>query len=369
MSPDLERARALILAFGTGTTCYQILNPGFTLWFSEAGDAVVGYVPYRNVRVVGGEPVCPGHRLADVAAEFERDAGREGTRVCYFGAETRLRRIYRPVPAGYPSPPSRDAARHAILPIGGQPVWDPRRWPEMLHGHASLRAQVNRAKNKGVTVAEWTPEQARDNPALRQCLNAWLETRGLPPLHFLIETDTLARPLDRRFFVAACRGQVIAFLVAAPIPGRRGWLVEQIVRGHAAVNGTSELLVDACTRAVAQAGSRCLTLGLAPLARRPGTTEHLPPLWLRSVLGWMRAHANRFYNFRGLEAFKAKFRPSTWEPVFAIANAPAISPAMLYAVAGAFAGGPPGRLLARSLTRALQHETARAYRHVRHLIP
>ena len=55
----------------------------------------------------------------------------------------------------------------------------------------------------------------------------------------------------------------------------------------------------------------------------------------------MRAHGTRFYNFRGLEHFKAKFRPQAWEPVFAIAAEPRIRLANLYAVMGVFTGRSP----------------------------
>ncbi len=57
---SLQHARALILAHGWNTTAYQLLNPGITLWFSEAGDALVGYATHARVRVVAGAPVCSG---------------------------------------------------------------------------------------------------------------------------------------------------------------------------------------------------------------------------------------------------------------------------------------------------------------------
>jgi phosphatidylglycerol lysyltransferase len=43
-------------------------------------------------------------------------------------------------------------------------------------------------------------------------------------------------------------------------------------------------------------------------------------LWLRFVLQWVRLHGARFYNFAGLDAFKAKFNPEAWEPMYADAT-------------------------------------------------
>ena len=41
-------------------------------------------------------------------------------------------------------------ARH--LSIGEQPVWDPRGWADGVKASRSLRSQLSRARNKGVTV-------------------------------------------------------------------------------------------------------------------------------------------------------------------------------------------------------------------------
>jgi phosphatidylglycerol lysyltransferase len=74
-----------------------------------------------------------------------------------------------------------------------------------------------------------------------------------------------------------------------------------------------------------------------PLSRRGAATHPVQnPLWLRLVLAWARAHGRRFWNFDGLEAFKAKFQPEEWEPIFAIANCSRFTPRLLLGIARAF---------------------------------
>ena len=87
---DVRRARDLVLQHGWNATSYQIVNPGIKHWFSEAGDAVVGFVTYSGFRVVAGAPVCSLERLPEVVSEFERSANGMKEKVCYFGAEARL---------------------------------------------------------------------------------------------------------------------------------------------------------------------------------------------------------------------------------------------------------------------------------------
>lgn len=342
--PNRERARDLVLAFGWNTTAYQILNPGFDLWFSTMHAAVVGYVRSDGRRVVGGAPVCAASDLAAVADEFERDARTEGDRVVYFGAEERLDSLY------------DHSATHSSILLGAQPVWHPAAWAEIIGSHASLRAQLNRARNKGVRVELWTSSAAERNPALQKCLNEWLETRGLPPLHFLVEPDTLGDLRDRHVFVALRDDQPVGFLVASPIAARNGWLTEQFVRGRGAPNGTAELMIDAAIRWMAAEGAQYVTLGLAPLSRRAGGGGGDHSWWLRLAFGWLRAHGRRFYNFGGLDAFKAKFCPERWEPVYAIASERSFSLRSMYAIASAFTDGEPVRTVARGLAQSAGQE-------------
>jgi phosphatidylglycerol lysyltransferase len=322
---------------GWNATSYQIVNPGIHHWFSERGDAVVGYVPHSRIRVVAGAPVCSTNRIAEVAAEFERDAKRASEGVCYFGAEERLETAI------------RESPRYSLALLGAQPEWELSEWIASVESYASLRAQFNRAKNKGVTIEEWPSTRAAASRELKKVLERWLQTRKLPPLHFLIEPETLERLDDRRIFVATRKNEgIVAFAVLSPIPARAGWLVEQFPRVPAAPNGTIELLLRAAARAVATGGGHILTLGLAPLAKRD-TMRPEESAWLHATLTLLRAHGRRFYNFEGLEKFKSKFHPQSWKPVYAIQNSPRFSPRALYAIAGAFASRSPVKLVASAL--------------------
>ncbi len=340
----LARVRELVGHHGWNATAYQILNPGFERWFSEAGDAVVAYVTYAGYRVVAGAPVCAPERLGEVVSAFEDDTHRQRLWTCYFAADGRLaRRLERRGPLD------------RIL-LGAQPVWDPASWPRILEHKASLRAQLNRARNKGVVASEWPPQRATDNPRLHRCLEQWLETRGLPPLHFLVEPETLGRLYDRRIFVAEQGGAIVGFLVASPVPARNGWLIEQNIRGAGAPNGTAELLIDAAWRALAASGAEYVTLGLSPLSRRSGVAPPRQHLWLRALLAWTRAHGKRFYNFEGLDHFKAKFMPERWEPIWAITSERRVNLLTLYAIAEAFGKMSPLIFVPRALGRAVKNE-------------
>jgi phosphatidylglycerol lysyltransferase len=343
-NPNVARARELVLRHGWNSTSFQIVNPGIERWFSRDGEAVVGFVRSNRVRVVAGAPVCEKERLAEVVKKFEASAKKKGEKVCYFAAESRLESLV-----------SGDPAYNKFL-LGAQPAWHPAFWGDNIAQHRSLRAQVNRARNKGVTVEEWPIERAVAEPRLSACLGQWLDSKGLPPLHFMVETDTLARLENRRVFVAVNGETVEGFIVLSPVAQRNGWLFEQFPHRPGAPNGTVELMIDAAMWALASDGCDYATLGLSPLSKRARVSDIADPVWLKFLLGWIRRHGARFYNFGGLDAFKAKLGPERWEPVFAVSNEPRVSLRTLYAIAGAFSGNAPFKLLSGAVLKAAATE-------------
>ncbi len=341
---DYQRARELVNKHGWNTTCFQIVNPGIEYWFGDDGESVVGYVPSGKSRVVAGAPVCRKTSLPGVVEAFESDARDHGLGVCYFGAEARLEGVL------------RDSEEHARVLLGAQPVWHPSHWPGIMASRASLRAQFNRARNKNVKITEWTVEQATDSRELHDCLDAWFTLKGLLPLHFVIEPETLGRLENRRIFVAEHDSQVEAFLVLSPIPTRKGWLTEQFPHRPGSPNGTVELMMDTAVRELCDEGFEYVTLGLSPLSRRATIEPFDNPVWLKLLLAWMRKHGQRFYNFDGLDAFKAKLTPEYWEPIFAISNEPVFSASTLYSIALAFTDNRPISMIAGGLGKAVATE-------------
>jgi phosphatidylglycerol lysyltransferase len=352
----VELARELIVGHGWNATCYQILNPGMRHWFSPARDAVAGYTRRGNVLLAAGAPVCRQDLLEEVCGQFEAFARDQGCRVCYVCAEERLRRLF------------ADSPRHAAIALGAQPAWSPAGWPEIVRNRSSIRAQLHRAFNKSVEAVEVEPEDAAADPDLRRVLDEWVRSRRLPPLHFLVEPDVLDGVLaDRIVLVARRGGTAVAFLVASPVAARKGYLVELLARSVDAPNGTSEVLIDAAMRRFARDGCAYVTLGLVALSHAADEQIRANPRWAQMLMYFARAHANRFYNFRGLEHFRVKMAPERWEPVYAISNEPRFTLSTLYAMGSAFSGMPPWAAIAIGLAKAAGDECGSAAGYLRRL--
>lgn len=337
------------MSFGWNATSCQILNPGIEHWFSPSRPAVVGYSRRGHLFNAAGSPVCAPEDLAEVCSEFEAFAERSRCRVCYVCAEERMRELF------------AHCSSHATIVIGAQPVWEPQTWTSIVASRASLRAQLHRARNKAVIVESMPPENAAADPGLRVVLREWLNARRLPPLHFLVEPDILDGPMqDRVVLVAVRHAKPVAFLVASPVVAKNGYLVELLARSPQAPNGVSELLIDAAMQQFAHENRSYVTLGLVALATAVQNEMCLNPLWLRGMMSFARAHANRFYNFRGLENFRVKMLPNRWEPVYAISNERSFSLATLYNVGAAFSGISPWLAIGIGLAKAVRREVQRS---------
>ncbi len=294
---ERTRVLALLKRHGWNATSFQILEPGFRYWF-DGDDACVGYVDTGSAWVVAGAPVAPHESVPEVCKRFCEVARDNGRRVCWFATEERFSEA-----TGWPS-----------LRIGDQPSWDPREWEDVVKASRSLREQLRRATAKGVTVREIeVDELAPEHPTRRQIeglIERWLATRPIAPMGFLVQIDPFTFADQRRYFIAEREGKVIGFLGIIPIYARRGWFFEDFLRDPEAPNGTVELMVDKGMRAASADDVPFVTLGLVPLA---GDVNR----FLRAARKLGRA----LYDFDGLRAFKAKFKPRVWDPIY-LAHAP-----------------------------------------------
>jgi len=325
-----ERARvlALVRRFGWNATSFQVLEPGYRYFFPD-GDACVAFVDTGRAWVAAGAPLAAEERFADVAAAFCGAARAAGRRACFFATEDRF----------------RDRVAMRALLVGEQPVWEPAGWDAVLRDSPSLREQLRRARAKGVRVQAIDPgahgeAEAPLREAMAGVVSRWLRSRELAPLGFLAHVEPLALLPDRRLFLAERAGAAVGLLSVAPIYGREGWLLQNLMRSPDAPNGTGELLFDHAMREAHACGRTLVTLGLAPLAGRV-------PRPLRLA----RSASGGLFNFAGLHAFKAKLRPTRWDAVYLSFPDHVSGPRAIVDTLAAFARGKLWRFALATLAR------------------
>jgi lysylphosphatidylglycerol synthetase-like protein (DUF2156 family) len=324
------RARDVVLAHGWNTTSFQTLGRGMERHIDAVTGALVGYVDTGSAWVAAGAPIAPEGHLVAAARGFVAEAARRRRIACFFAVEERFLL----------------ATGSRSVPIGEQPVWDPSAWPVTLSRTPSLREQLRRARAKGVRAEEVDGSRALapGAPLRREAdrlVAAWLRARSMMPMRFLVDVAPFDLAADRLVVAAHRDARLVGLLVASPIPARRGWLLEHVLRDpHEAPNGTAETLVDAALRAAAARGASRVTMGLAPLAGE-----------VHPVLRLARRAGHPLYDFEGLRAFKAKLRPSAWETVHLAVPDGVTTWSALVESLRAFAGGSLARFGVGTLIR------------------
>ena len=360
MSEATERVLSILRAHGTHATSFQILEPGYEYWFDPdptipAPGAVVAYQRGGRYRVAAGVPLAPPAQVAAVAARFVEHARAAGERVLFFSADEPFVRELGALEGGPPID---------VVPVGEQPVWDPARYDTAGPTRRTLRAQLHRARNKGVRVRAVAADELHDAPGplraeIESVLDRWLAGRRMGVMRFLVDLEPWHLPEERRYYVAEHDDRAVGFLAAIPIYQLDGWFFEDVIRAPDAPNGTVELLVDAAMRDAAARGDRYVTLGLAPLAgipRGPG-----PHRVMRAALGWCYDRLGALYAFDGVRAFKARFRPDGWEAQFLVQSPAPLGIGGFQAVLRAFAGGGLLAFGAETFVRAAGRVPQRAW--------
>jgi phosphatidylglycerol lysyltransferase len=284
--PDALR---LLRLHGWNLTSFQTLEPSFRHWYPDR-DAFVAYADTGTAWVAAGPPICAPDRLEEVTAGFVDAARARHRRACLFGVGDRFTR----------------RTTMDTLHVGEQPLWDPRRWTENLASSRSLREQLRRARARQVTVTRLTPAtlDAHRLAALDELIAAWLRSRRMAPMGFLVEVLPFHVADERLLFVAEVDGAPVGLLSAVPAYARNGWLFEDLIRHPDAPNGVTQLLVHAGMTEVAARGAEIVSLGMAPLAGEVAPS-----------LRWIRRMGAPLYDFAGVHAYKRRLHPHAWEPV------------------------------------------------------
>jgi phosphatidylglycerol lysyltransferase len=131
-----------------------------------------------------------------------------------------------------------------------------------------------------------------------------------------------------------------------------------------APNGTVETLLEFAARAVHKDGAEYLTMGIVPLLILGEVDAQREPSWLVWARKWAKAHYTRFYNFRGLLEFKAKFRPTRWAPVVVAVRGPGFRLGHLRGIVRAFTGMPPEAAFGIGILRGIRLEIESTWRHL-----
>jgi len=322
------------------------IAPGAQLWSTPDIDGAIIYGEFGRVWLAAGDPLAPLEDMPELARQFASFAKKKNRVVAFVPSSTAF--AHTVVPNGF-----------AAVKVGASPYFDLQTWNPRGDAAKKIRAGVNQARRGGVEVS-MVPEAVDDllkKETAQLCLD-WLGSRrSAMTFGWLVALDPFLHSEYKKYFTARVNGKLVGFLAASPIPARKGWYLEDVLRDPGAPDGISTILVVEALAKLKAEGAVLATLGTAPLANDGANdlpTEH------RMATRALEVAARRlagFYNFEGLRRFKGKFAPSWWESEYALGQGGVAMPSRIgHAIVRALVPGGLTQILTRQALRVTRLE-------------
>lgn len=302
---DRTGAQAVLQQYGAQPQGYFALMPGISHLFSPARDAVLGYRVVDGVAIVMRDPAGKAEQIPALLADFRRMCFRRDWLPCFLAASPRWLGEHKAQGLQ-----AMKLGEEALIDLPGL-AFSGKRWQD-------LRTALSRLPREGYS-AQWydfvaDPQGWR--PALKRISDAWLAQQHGGEMGFTLGTWELARRYaaeQRMLLLLDPAGMPAAFMTFIPcyVPGG-GWSLDLMRKAGTLPPGSMEFLLATALQGFQAEGCALLSLSLAPLADiTPDESSGTPEVLARA----RQLVYERFgltYNFKGLQAFKAKFSPR-WE--------------------------------------------------------
>ncbi|MCQ8783225.1 bifunctional lysylphosphatidylglycerol flippase/synthetase MprF [Mangrovibrevibacter kandeliae] len=315
--------RAVAIAEAHGLADANLVRMGDkSLIFSEDGDAFIMFARQNRSWVALFDPIGPRETWPNLIWRFVEEARAGGGRAIFYQVTPAALSIY------------ADAGMRAYK-LGESASVDLPAFSLKGGRSANLRNALNRGERDGLTF-EMVPADAVAPilPELAAVSDAWLEHREVREKGFSLGAFRSDYVTSQPVALIRHHGEAVAFATLLVAGNREEMSVDLMRFRPGAPNGTMEYLFVQLITHARDSGYRRFDLGMAPLA---GLSDRaVAPAWDR-IGRIVFERGERFYNFRGLRAFKAKFSPQ-WEPRYLVVSS-GLNPAVALADVTMLIGG------------------------------
>ena len=296
-------AGELVRAHGQDTLSFFKLRGDQHYFFSDSGEAVVGYRIENGVLLLAGDPIGPEEALAPLLRELRRFADSRGLRLGGVGASEKLRPFY-------------ESLGCKTLYLGDEAVIELDRFSLEGRPIRKVRQSVTSLSKAGYS-AELTQVGELDLATMAEIEDVLERGRqGAPERGFSMAMDSVSGQHGHQTRVLLARDseqRIRGVLHFVPCYGREAVSLSFMRRDPDTPNGLMEFMVARATELLSEQGMQELSLNFATFAR----WMHSPARWYERALGRLVALANPFFQIESLYRFNAKFFPR-WEPRYLV---------------------------------------------------
>jgi phosphatidylglycerol lysyltransferase len=266
-----------------------------TYFFSSNGRAGLAYKVQRGVALAAGDPFGEPKEAPKLLREFEELCFSNDWRPAFVHTTGQRRKLY--AARGY----------HQQL-IGEEALVDLAHFRAHVASLKYFREIQRRFTKLGYTFELLQPpHHAAVVDRLKAISDEWLERPGRTERRFMMGFFSEEYMQQCRIAIARdAAGTIQAFmnLLPSPFPEEADYDILRSSK-HAAGNINDYLLMQVITFLQTEGTAKRLNMGLCPLAG----IEDEPNTLINRTLRFVYSNGDRFYSFRGLYKFKAKYEP------------------------------------------------------------
>ncbi len=298
---ERQEAKVILEKHGTSSLDFFKLWPDKSYFFSEDRKSFIAYKMSANVAIALGDPAGPEHQLEAITRAFVRYCSENGWSVAFHEVLSDLLPMYHRLGMG-------------VLKIGEEAIVD----LEHFRAHTAERKSFRRIRRKfekeGYLLTRHSPPHSRGLlDEVEEISEEWLSLPGRRERSFTLGSFDRGYLSETPLFVVRDpHKRPLAFVNEIP-SYREGEATVDLMRYRLEIpNGTMEYLLTKLMLVLREEGYRRFDLGLAPLAGvgdQPGATLQ------ERALSQLYERLTRFFSYKGLRFYKAKFEPH-WEERF-----------------------------------------------------
>lgn len=296
---EKRRAHAIVEEYGDDGVAFLTLLDDKSYWFSPSG-SVVAYVVVGRVAVAMGDPIGPAGDKGAAITGWVNFCHRNDWRPAFYEIYDRNLEHHR-------------ANGLNVLRIAHEATVDVQNFSLAGGSNKGLRSTVNSARNRGLSTKMHAPPLSDGLlHTLREVSDEWLTA-----MHGGEKTFSLGAFEDD--YIRSCpvmtvseNDRIVAFANIVNCYHSTETTIDLMRRVHESPPGTMELLFISLFEWAKEQGFKDFNLGACPFSG-VGNEPSDPPT--EKAIRFIYEHVDQFYNFKGLRAFKEKFRPD-WRPLY-----------------------------------------------------
>ena len=320
---ERQKAQEIVERYGRSSLARFTLFEDKAYYFSPSGQSVIAYVPKGRGAIALGDPIGSLEDRQAAMIGFQQFCARNDWYPAFYQTLPDDVKLY-------------ESLGFQVLQIGEEAIVDLKAFTLSGKANQNLRTALNKLNKLGYQVVFYSPPIATAIlQELRAVSDEWLQQMQGSEKKFSLGwfEETYLRSCDLAV-VRSPNGQAIAFTNIITQYQTNEATIDLMRHRTDIENGTMDFLFISLFKYFKEQGCDGLNLGLSALS---GVGETERSRRLEKGIHYLHEHLNRFYNFKGLHAYKAKFQPR-WEPRYLVYPSLAALPEVVVALIRADSG-------------------------------